>query len=109
MKIMTFFLVLFLSFFSLAQNIPDPIEIGFDPQDLNVLMCVIKHESGFNPKAYYKSNYGLTQINAINAKFCNIKRLSDLYDVEVNLRCALKIRKEFGWGRWSTYKRCRPK
>lgn len=55
---------------------------------------VVKHESGFNPRAKSpKGAVGLMQVMPANAAGCGVKP-ADLWDPETNVRCGFKLLRE---------------
>lgn len=85
------------------------------------VLCIVAHESGFNPRAYFHYGsgsgfhyvYGLFQISDIHkgepwfpTSTVHGKDGGLLFDPEYNTRCAMTIYKQQGWGPWSTAGGC---
>lgn len=84
---------------------------NFTAVDVEIAMCVIKHESGWNPQAYNDQNsngsidYGLWQINTIHRNATWWPSNVDLLkNAEYNTRCALSLWIPAGWNAWNAYK-----
>lgn len=78
----------------------------FHTDDLNRVVCLIAHESGGNPNARnpYSGAAGLMQVMPFWAGEFGFA-VSDLYDPNINLLLAHKIRGVQGWTAWSPIKR----
>lgn len=85
-----------------------PLVAGhFDPGDVDRVLCLMEHESGGNPDAKNpnSSATGLMQVMAsVWASEYGLSA-SDLYEPEINLWVARKIRDTQGWTAWAPYNR----
>lgn len=84
---------------------------GFHPKYVPVMYCIANLESSLNPSATnYNTNktidIGLFQINTIWLKKCGTS-LNQLYEIDVNTRCALTVLKNQGLTAWVTYNKYR--
>ena len=85
---------------------------GIPEQDAQKLICIAKHESNMNPKAINLHNHnktidrGLFQINSVHKDTCNVAE-EDLFDVRININCAIKVYELQGLKAWYTYKFCK--
>ncbi len=81
---------------------------GFEKKVIPTMYCIANWESGFNPSVTnYNRNktldLGLFQINSIWKSKCKISSLNQLYDINLNTRCALTVLKTQGLTAWVTY------
>lgn len=84
---------------------------GFHPKYIRVMYCIANLESSLNPSAtnYNKNktiDIGLFQINSIWLKKCSTS-LNQLYEIDVNTKCALTVLKNQGLTAWVTYNKYR--
>ena len=100
------------------------ISQGWQSAEIPALMCVIEHESGFDPNAVnvnggkWGEDYGLTQINSqwgtgfetesgeILPPFDETWTGEYLLQPANNLRAALEIWERNGFSAWHGYERC---
>jgi len=84
------------------------VEDHFPPEEVEVALCVIRHESAGNPEADnpHSSATGLFQI--LSSLWSGHYGVSydQLLDPDVNTRIARAIWDESGWHAWSAYRRC---
>lgn len=85
---------------------------GVPIEDAKVLVCIAKRESNLNPHAINDTlnrngtiDRGLFQINSANVSLCNTTE-NQLFDIRVNIKCAIKIYKSQGFKAWYTHKFC---
>ncbi|HZD23999.1 MAG TPA: transglycosylase SLT domain-containing protein, partial [Acidimicrobiia bacterium] len=79
----------------------------FPPDEIDTAMCIVKQESGGNPKADNpnSSAVGLFQVlQSVWGPYYGVTT-ADLYDPEVNVLIAGDIWDRYGWGAWSPYRR----
>jgi hypothetical protein len=84
------------------------VEDHFPPEETEIALCVIRHESGGNPSADNprSSATGLFQVlSSLWADHYGVSYV-ELRDPEVNARVARDIWDESGWAAWSAYRRC---
>jgi hypothetical protein len=85
-----------------------PLVAGhFNPEDVDMALCLMSFESGGNPNAKNprSSARGLMQIMAsVWAEEYGFS-YDDLYTPEINLFVARKVKDTQGWGAWAPYNR----
>jgi hypothetical protein len=97
-------------------------QVGWPEDQLDTLAVVMLRESNCTPTAHnvndpHGGSYGLTQINGfwcvpnpswpmgwLQVQGVGVTDCSELYIPEANLRAALAIYKNSGWGPWATTK-----
>ena len=87
------------------------IAAGWPKSSWPKLRCIIRLESGGNPRALGDrgTSYGLTQIHwPAHGRWIAAKGYgrTDLYNPRVNLAIARRIFKMQGWKAWSVNRRC---
>lgn len=85
-----------------------PLAAGhFEPEDVDRVLCLMSHESGGNPNAKNPRSEarGLMQIMASVWAAEYGFSYSDLYNPEINLYVARKVKDAQGWSAWAPYNR----
>jgi Peptidase family M23/Lysozyme like domain len=85
---------------------------GFPAHLVPVMTCVAYYESGWRPDATNGNtnrtmDMGLLQINDVNHRACGIRNRGELFDPEVNARCAYTVWKVQGLRAWVAYQKKR--
>lgn len=88
------------------------VQAGFKQGELNIMACIARCESRFNPRALNDNgppddasrfDRGLFQINGVNLRACNATAEA-IFDPLVNAKCAYRIRLSQGFGAWAVYR-----
>jgi soluble lytic murein transglycosylase-like protein len=84
----------------------DLVEVYFDSDDVERVICLMESESGGNPNARNQSSgaSGLMQVMPGWADLFGYTP-DDLFDPTVNLWIASQIRRDQGWAAWTPYQR----
>ena len=84
----------------------DLVELYFDADDVDRVICLMEKESGGNPNARNRSSgaSGLMQVMPAWADVFGYDR-EDLFDPTVNLWIASRILETQGWNAWTPYQR----
>lgn len=89
----------------------DKLNQHFSANDIPMAKEAMKRESSGNPRAKNVNtngtvDYGLFQINEVNVpelrKAGIINEVTDLYDVDVNIKAASYLQKKYGWKPWKS-------
>ncbi|HSJ83802.1 MAG TPA: lytic transglycosylase domain-containing protein [Acidimicrobiia bacterium] len=84
----------------------DLVEVYFDGDDVDRVICLMEKESGGNPNARNRSS-GASGLMQVMPGWADVFGYSpdDLFDPTVNLWIASRIRHDQGWNAWTPYQR----
>ena len=97
------------------EQLADPVERWrplvedyFPPEEVEIALCVIRHESAGNPEADNPRSSATGLFQVLSSLWSDRYGVSyrELLDPEVNARVARAIWDESGWRAWSAYHRC---
>lgn len=84
------------------------VEDHFPAEEIEVALCVIRHESGGNPGADNPRSSATGLFQVLSSLWSDHYGVSyaQLLDPEINTRVARSIWDQSGWSAWSAYRRC---
>lgn len=92
------------------------IRAGFPSYEISTMLCIGWCESNYNLEAIGddggansigRYNWGVFQINGVNFGTCGVQQGQQLFNLQTNVNCALKVREDQGFGAWPTYQYCK--
>ena len=84
----------------------DLVEVYFDADEVDRVICLMQSESGGNPNARNQSS-GASGLMQVMPGWADVFGYTpeDLFDPTVNLWIASQIRQDQGWAAWTPYQR----